>query len=647
MVAQQLRDHMREVQIVADGGGSSRVRVIRESWKRCVLEYGLDPTELKHAHIVTSRELKEHRERIEQLIRTARFGLESLYRQIADQRYVMLLTDARGVAVDYIGDAVMKDELQKAGLILGSEWREQRAGTNGVGCCIYTGEALTVHQSDHFDGTHTPLTCTAAPIYDVNGKLAAVLDISALHSPEPKESQAIAFHLVKSYSRHIEMANLMAAFRGNWIIRFSASPEFLDVDPDCAVALSAEGRVVGMTHGAQRLLAASAGVDWRNPGKLIGERFESFFDYDVNNLPYLTRACPTEERAIGTRDGKVLFANAMEPQAPPRSRRASTQLPNPLAKLHGGDPAMMEIAQKAARLAHAPIGILLTGETGTGKEFLAQAIHDLRSSGRFVAINCAAVPEALIESELFGYEAGSFTGAQAKGKKGLIEQADGGTLFLDEIGDMPLSLQARLLRVLSEREVLRVGSVRPTKVDVRVLAATHRDLAEEVRNGRFREDLYYRLNGAVLHLPPLRAREDFDWLVTVLLNGHQDPSGQLLRLSQPARTLLRSHSWPGNIRELANVLEFAKAFAATGTIEIADLPDAIRAAPGAGPKRAPVPAPVPLAPRPGPDAEADGLLALLIEHHWNVSHVARDLDVDRSTIHRRMNKAGLVPPNRR
>ncbi|MCZ0734883.1 sigma-54-dependent Fis family transcriptional regulator [Phreatobacter sp. AB_2022a] len=646
MVAQQLRDHMREVQIVADGGGSARDQVIRESWKRCVVEYGLDPTALKHAHIVTNRELKEHRERLDQLIRTARFGLESLYRQIADQRYVMLLTDARGVTVDYIGDAVMKDELQKAGLILGSEWKEQRAGTNGVGCCIYTGEALTVHQSDHFDGTHTPLTCTAAPIYDVNGKLAAVLDISALHSPEPKESQAIAFHLVKSYSRHIEMASLMAAFRGNWIIRFSASPEFLDVDPDCAVALSAEGRVVGMTHGAQRLLAASVGLDWRSPDKLIGERFESFFDYDVNNLPYLTRACPTEERAIGMRDGRILFANAMEPQAPPRARRVSTQLPNPLAKLHGGDPAMMEIAQKAARLAHAPISILLTGETGTGKEFLARAIHELRSAGKFVAINCAAVPEALIESELFGYEAGSFTGAQAKGKKGLIEQADGGTLFLDEIGDMPLSLQARLLRVLSEREVLRVGSVKPTKVDVRVLAATHRDLAEEVRNGRFREDLYYRLNGAVLNLPPLRAREDFDWLVATLLNGHQDPSGRLLRLSQAARALLRSHVWPGNIRELVNVLEFAKAFAAAGTIEASDLPDTLRPSPTMAARPAPAVS-IPPAPQTGHDAETDALLKLLTEHHWNVSVVARALDVDRSTIHRRMNKAGLVPPNRR
>lgn len=640
MVDQQVRDHIREVQIVAEGGGSRRDAVISDSWKRCVLEYGLDPTKLKQAHIVTDRELREHRERLDQLIRTARYGLESLYRQIANQRYVMLLTDARGVTVDYIGDPLMKEELQEAGLYLGSEWKESRAGTNGVGVCSYTGEPLTVHQTDHFDGTHTPLTCTAAPIYDVNGKLAAVLDISALHSPEPKESQSIAFHLVKSYSRHIEMAGLMAAFRDSWIIRFSASPEFLDVDPECAVALAPDGSIAGMTHGAQRLLATTAGLDWRTPDKLIGERFEKFFDFDVNNLPFLTRGCPTEERAVGTRDGKIFFANAIEPLAPPRMRRSTSRLPNPLAKLHGGDPQMMEVAQKAARLAHAPISILLTGETGTGKEFLAHAIHELRSSGKFVAINCAAIPEALIESELFGYEAGSFTGAQAKGKQGLVEQADGGTLFLDEIGDMPLGLQARLLRVLSEREVLRLGAVKPVKVNIRVLAATHRDLASEVKEGKFREDLFYRLNGAVLNLPPLRAREDFDWLVSTLLNVDLGRSGQLLRISPDARAMLRSYEWPGNIRELVNVLEFAKAFAAAGQIEVSDLPDNVRL------DLMEVVKPIRPDGKPA-DADDDELVTLLAEHQWNISRVAKMLNVDRSTIHRRMNRIGLIPPNRR
>ena len=197
------------------------------------------------------------------------------------------------------------------------------------------------------------------------------------------------------------------------------------------------------------------------------------------------------------------------------------------------------------------------------------------------------MPETLIESELFGYEAGAFTGAQAKGKKGLIEQADGGTLFLDEIGDMPLVLQARLLRVLAEKEVLRVGAVKPVAVNVRVLAATHQDLARLVKAGAFREDLYYRLNGAVLRLPALRDRKDFDWIVDRLLNADLGRSGQLIRISKPARTVLRAFQWPGNIRQLANALEFAKALCSAGIIEIADLPDYMRRNSGSGPNRKP------------------------------------------------------------
>ena len=271
--------------------------------------------------------------------------------------------------------------------------------------------------------------------------------------------------------------------------------------------------------------------------------------------------------------------------------------------------------------------------------------------GEFVAINCAAVPETLIESELFGYEAGAFTGAQTKGKKGLIEQADGGTLFLDEIGDMPLMLQARLLRVLAEKEVLRVGAVKPVAVNVCVLAATHQDLAKLVKAGAFREDLYYRLNGAVLRLPALRERKDFDWLVDRLLNADLGRSGQLIRISQTgARRALRAYEWPGNIRQLANALEFAKALCSAGVIEIADLPDYVR----------------PMIPDSGPRSEelASGRRACLLGERQlrgrsgasklcssSISgmcpKVARRLGTARTTIYRRMNKAGLLPPNRR
>src|SRR5208337_1536492 len=325
------------------------------------------------------------------------------------------------------------------------------------------------------------------------------------------------------------------------------------VDPECGVAISSDGRIAGRTHAAQRLLANSGRLDWRAPSKIIGQKLETFFDLDANDLPHFTRSRPTDERVIRTKRGKALFAHSIAPQKPVAPSRFSTQAHEPLRPLHGGDPAMKELTEKAVRLAHAPISVLLYGETGAGKEFLARAIHEhRRAPGKFVAINCAAVPETLIESELFGYEPGSFTGAQAKGKKGLIEQADGGTLFLDEIGDMPLGLQARLLRVLAEKEVLRIGALKAVSVKIRVLAATHQDLADLARKGKFREDLYYRLSGAVLRLPTLRERRDFDWLLDKLLNGDLGGSAELIQIDPQARAVLRSYQWPGNLRQLSN-----------------------------------------------------------------------------------------------
>jgi sigma-54 dependent transcriptional regulator, acetoin dehydrogenase operon transcriptional activator AcoR len=650
MTTQNTSNHIREVQMIADGGKSVRDPIIKESWLRCVRDHGLDPTDLKEAYIVPNHELRQHRESLEQLIRTARYGLESLYRQISGQSYVLLLTDAQGVTVDYIGASSLDEDLRRAGLYLGSEWSEARAGTCGVGSCIHTGEALVVHQTDHFDGTHAGLTCTAAPIYDANGRMAAVLDISALHSPEFKDSQGMALHLVKAFSQRIEMANLMSTFRSDWVIRFSQSPEFLEVDPEYAVAVSPDGRIAGMTHGAQRLLANSAGLDWRTPEKIIGQKLETFFDLDANDLPLLTRARPTTERTIGTKQGSVLFAHSIAPQRTVAPSRFSAEAQKTFQHLHGGDPVISDLTEKVARLAHAPISILLNGETGTGKEYLARAIHEFRRvQGKFVAINCAAIPETLIESELFGYEPGSFTGAHAKGKKGLIEQADGGTLFLDEIGDMPLVLQARLLRVLAEKEVMRVGALKPIAVNARVVAATHQDLAGLVKSGKFREDLFYRLTGAVFELPPLRKRQDFDWLLEKLLNADIGRNGQPVQVSPRARAALKSYQWPGNIRQLLNTLEFAKALCSAGTIEISDLPDTVRQTIRPSRSLEHQPSSSPTSDLSSSDADLDDgeLAALLKEHSWNVSEVARVLGVARTTLYRRMNNLGLLAPNRR
>jgi sigma-54 dependent transcriptional regulator, acetoin dehydrogenase operon transcriptional activator AcoR len=288
------------------------------------------------------------------------------------------------------------------------------------------------------------------------------------------------------------------------------------------------------------------------------------------------------------------------------------------------------------------MSILIQGETGTGKEFLAKAIHasSARAQGPFVPVNCAALPENLIESELFGYEGGSFTGALSKGKKGLIREAHGGTLFLDEIGDMPLRSQTRLLRVLAEREVTPIGGLKPTPVDMRVVSATHCDLLELVRQGKFREDLFFRLNGATIALPALRERSDLAWIVNELLARRSTAEGRRRTISQSALNALSAYFWPGNIRELVNVIDFACAMASDPEIGMDDLPDQVleRKAAITQVQEARSTADV--------RDEAAILLNQLKRSGWNVSATARLLGVDRTTLHRRMRRFGVSLPPR-
>ncbi|MCY1297073.1 Acetoin catabolism regulatory protein [compost metagenome] len=339
---------------------------------------------------------------------------------------------------------------------------------------------------------------------------------------------------------------------------------------------------------------------------------------------------------------------ALRWQAP--AKEAPVAMPEALAALTGGDAALQQQLQRAARLVDSPINLLIHGETGSGKEFFAKALHQAsaRRGGPFIAVNCAAIPETLIESELFGHLPNSFSGAGPRGKRGLIQEADGGTLFLDEIGDMPRELQSRLLRVLAEGEVLPVGAARPVPVRLRVISATHHGLEQLVAEGRFREDLFYRLNGARFELPPLRARNDLDWLMAKLL---QEGAGQAATLSPAARERLHRHRWPGNLRELRNVLEYARAVCTGGYIDEQDLPDGLGTAaiPAAPPQAALVAGDSAAAPFDPHQLPPEGMLLMqyLRASGWNLSAVARQIGISRMTLYRRMERYGIQSPNRR
>ncbi len=632
--------HIDELMQVAAGRSTMRDGLILDSWRRCVSHHRLDPAILQPAVIVEDMRLREHRDAMDELLHTARFGVEALYRQVMGLGYVVLLTDMDGITVDYIGDEATTDYLRAAGLYIGADWNEARAGTNGTGTCIATGEALTVHQCDHFDAAHIPLTCTVAPIFDPVGKLSAVLDISALRSPREKSSQLLALHVVKDFAHRIETANLFRSCARNWIVKLTSNQALAEVDTDHVLALDSAGRIVGFNHSGRRLLAQEMKCDWRLV-QCLGRPISDFFDCEIDSLTRFVAPNAIERNVVRLKaSGRSLFIQVVPPatiRVLPSAKSPDLALPAPLKAVAGEEPSLQRSLQKLSRLLNTNMGILVHGETGTGKEFLAKAIHQsgARAGGPFIPVNCAALPEALIESELFGYESGSFTGALAKGKKGLIREAHGGTLFLDEIGDMPLSSQTRLLRVLSEREVVPIGGTRPHGVDMRVIAATHRDLLSLVKQGHFREDLYFRLNGATLSLPPLRERCDLEWIVARLLEARPHADGLVRSLSPNALGVLAAYGWPGNIRELVNIIDFACAVASELQIGVDDLPDTVFRRTVCDDVQTPHVL----------DTEAHILREDLRRAGWNISAAARLLGVDRTTLHRRMRKLGVrLPP---
>lgn len=569
--------HVEEIERVLDGTQTGRDSFVSASWRRCVELYGMDPTQNDPAHIVTETELRDHRKQAEWMISAARSGLQSLFRQVAGQNYVLLLTDAQGVCVDFFGDDLFVDDLRRAGLYLGSNWSENLAGTCGVGACIVTQEPVTVHQDDHFGNAHTALSCTSAPIFDSLGQLAAVLDISLLRSPMPKRSQNLAMSLVTNAARRVEMANLMAESRRDWVLRLSSSPEFLDVDPEAAVRLDGSGRLIGYTRAARRLFPDGAPI--------LGQRIDEVLGLSVDDLPDLMRDRPTEERIVEMRDGGALFGHAIAPQIPRTSRGAARCGGGVLSGLAGGDPAMTRLLTQAEKLARTSVPLLIHGETGTGKCKLARAIHMASGASGFVTIDCAGLtPEAL-------------HGA-------CLDIAGPTTLLLRRIEDLPDVTAVALTALLDQRPDLR---------PVSTTCCAARDLT-------LPRTLFHRLAGSFLSLPALRQRQDLGWLIDRLLRRRAPGD---IRLSPSARADLMGRSWPGNIRELEQVLDVAVALSGGPVIDLPDLPAPVEAT---------------------SDSE-ESLEQILDACGWNMSRAARRLGVNRSTVLRRLRKAGLRAPD--
>ncbi|WP_434702197.1 sigma-54-dependent Fis family transcriptional regulator [Pseudomonas sp. Z1-12] len=588
--------------------------LILDSWRRSLEQHHLDPGSLQGPRILSQDVLKQCRERSELFLNIASEEVARLHGRVRDADYCVLLTDAQGQTIDYRVETSIRNDCRKAGLYLGTCWSEGEEGTCGVAAVLTAKAPVTVHKRDHFRAAFIGLTCSAAPVFDPQGELLGVLDVSAVRSPDDRRSQHLIRQMVVQSAREIEQAFFMSSAQGYWVLRAHRNPGYVDSQPDFLFAWDDDGCLQALNPAARQYLLQQYGQVPQH----IGQVFE-------------------QQRLHRARDESLcLFDHALHGRLSAPRQRASSRSRVAMTPLEI-DPRLADSLRLAVRVKDRNLPVLIQGETGAGKEVFARQLHQAsqRRERPFVALNCAAIPESLIESELFGYVAGAFTGASAKGMQGLVQQADGGTLFLDEIGDMPLALQTRLLRVLAEGEVAPLGASRRKAVDIQVICATHRDLETLVAAGEFREDLYFRLGGARFQLPPLRDRSDRLALINRILAEESALCGGTVQLSVAALETLLGYHWPGNVRQLRHVLRYACAVCEASVIQVSHLPESLHCTHA-----------VDQGPEPSASPERQALLDALVRHRWKPTAAARALGISRATLYRRVHQHGIEMPGR-
>ena len=661
---QHLQSHAERVMLVGAHGASKSMdvphEVISTSWQRCINDFGLDPADKPESEIIEASSLKARRDEMHDFINVARGECRNLYEQISQSGYTIALTDAEGVILEQLTDSGLEKAFKQCGLLPGSVWSEKRRGTNGMGTALQVSSPVIVHREDHFYDTDLGLTCTSSPIFDPHGKIAGVLDVSAFDMGGSWQSQIHTRALVQMAANFIEYHYFQQLYQDRTLLRFHPRSEFLGVGTEALMALDDDGTILAVNDKTLGQL----GYEDRNRilGRHINDVFslkEEMLDTRFSQLGH--RVFPVEDIHHGRRYLATIVKEDRNARTTIKTRKnrdkmivAPTNIPEKksLKDLSGNDPRMAFNVRCARRIVDKNISILITGDTGCGKEVFALAVHEAssRASKPFVALNCAAIPESLIESELFGYKSGAFTGARREGMQGCVLKSSGGTLFLDEIGDMPLNLQTRLLRVLESKEVLPLGSQTPVKVDLHIISASNRDLKKMMSEGTFRDDLYYRLNGMTLTLPPLKERRDLKDIILCVLATEND-SDQPASIEQKAFAKLTEYSWPGNIRELRNVLRTALALSDEGVVRLSDLPreiafgDGFDSDMGQADESSVMDAQSaelePIHRSPLENAEREALLQEIERNHWKMTVTAEKLKMSRSTLYRKLKKYGI------
>ncbi|ACK78302.1 sigma-54 dependent transcriptional regulator [Acidithiobacillus ferrooxidans ATCC 23270] len=520
------------------------------SWRRC-LDASLAPVgRLQTPPQLNASQLAHATDRQGELVAHARPVMQYLYAQTRDTGSMVILADERGTLLQTLGDTDFLGRAERVALMQGASWHESQQGTNAIGTAIAEIAPVVVHGPEHFLERNGFLTCAAAPVMAPDGRLLGVLDISGDHRGHHPHT----IGLVRSAAQMIEN-RLFETCHGDTIrVRFHPLAEGIGTVAEGIIVLKEDGWITCANHAGLSLLGLC-------PADLGAMPVTRVFQIGTSELASWGRRRPGEIMSVIRNNGERIFLRVelgrgarqiIVPSHPQEEACADS-----LEPLNTGDAVMKATIEKARRVVGKPIALLLQGESGTGKEIFAKAFHDSgpRRSKPFVAVDCATLPENLIEAELFGYMPGAFSGARKEGYAGRIRSAIGGTLFLDEIGDMPMAQQARLLRVLQEREVVPVGGSKPIPVDFVLVCATHRNLKTEMEAERFRADLYYRINGLTLMLPPLRERSDFAALTSRVLRD-LSPERHLY-LGDAVALAFAKYSWPGNLRQLVNALRTA------------------------------------------------------------------------------------------
>ncbi|MDH2092338.1 sigma-54-dependent Fis family transcriptional regulator [Rhizobium pusense] len=649
-------DHFRLIEkAVLEGPGQAGASWRTDSWARCLHSYKLDPSRPRFVDLST-KELREEVDLFDNDVALAISELETTLTMIEGGGYSAHIANRNGVI---IAERRSRDSTFYCGSDrIGAVWNEEVGGTNGIGTALKNLAPTAVYLSEHFYADLTVQACAAAPFFGPRGEVLGVINLSTQNPSLPQLAHRVVSGVAQITADRLETAYFRNLFRKFYTLTVSVeqrSPTIFAIDSDF--------RIVGATKNARAI--------FKIEDSAVGVRTLWAVFEKIRGNPTLDYMCDSlrELRPLGS--GKVVDVSLRRPLSVISAAAGATQTAKPKARIKigkkittlsecaGNDPQMKRNIDVLRRVFGSGLHMLLLGETGVGKDTLARALHyeSERAAGPFIAFNCSAVPETLIDSELFGYSGGAFTGASKDGNAGRIAEADRGTLFLDEIGDMPLQLQTRLLRFLETQEVMPLGSGKVRAVDVQVVAATHQNLQQKVATGAFRQDLFYRLAGAVVTLPSLREREDLSIIISTILEQVVEDTD--VSITDRAMKILLSHSWPGNIRELRNVITRAAKLANNGLIQPEDLMlsplhmvTALESQPSEQPFDTPIrvvggtPSGATMPKRAAiNEAERQALMAALEEYGADAIACMAALGVSRATFYRKLKQHGLSLAN--